>query len=212
MQIPLDNARRPVYFFVMARVTTQEAIVTKGAAIVHEKGFRGAGLQEILRASGIPKGSFYFYFRNKDEFGLALLEHYWGMIRSLAERFLEDPGAPPLVRLERYMDAYREMFADMGFRRGCPVGNLAQEMSDLNEPFRERISEIYAGMHGLIAKVLEEAQRRGELSPGLDAGKAAWFILDGWEGAIMHMKLSKSGEPLEIFKKMLFECVLKTGA
>lgn len=188
---------------------SRESIIRKGAEIVHAKGFRGSGLQEILHASGIPKGSFYFYFKSKEDFGLAIVDYYSAFIRDMAERHLGEATVSPLDRLERFMESYTDMFERMGHRCGCPVGNLIQEMSDLSEPFREKLKAIYTTMHDYIAELLREARRRKDIPAAIDPDGMAWFILDGWEGAIMHMKLAKSSEPLDNFRKHLFGLVLK---
>jgi TetR/AcrR family transcriptional repressor of nem operon len=194
---------------LMPRAISRNAILREGARIVHAKGFHHTGLQEILRAAGIPKGSFYFYFKSKDDFGLALVDYYWEFIQAVGESHLGDGGIPPLTRLERFMDAHREMFENMGLRCGCPIGNLMQEMSDLSESFRVKVGDVYSLMQARIAQLLAEAKDRGELPAGMDPERTAWFILDSWEGAIMHMKLTRSSEPLEICKRMLFDHILK---
>lgn len=195
----------------MPREDTRLAIIREGARLIHAKGFNNTGLQEILNASGIPKGSFYFYFKNKEDFGLALADYYWEFIEAMGKLHLADSSTPPLERLARFMDAYQEMFESMGLRRGCPIGNLMQEMSDLSGPFREKVGDIYARMHGAIARILAEAKDRGDLGPDLDPQQTAQFIMNSWEGAIMHMKLTKSSEPLTIFKHMVFDHILKAA-
>jgi TetR/AcrR family transcriptional regulator, transcriptional repressor for nem operon len=193
----------------MARDASIKSIIREGARLIHAKGFHHTGLQEILNAAGIPKGSFYFYFRSKDDFGLAVLDYFWEFIEAMGTKHLSNRGAPPLARLEAFMDAYQEMFENMGLRCGCPIGNLMQEMSDLSEPFRAKVGDIYARMHGRIARILVEAKDAGDLPAGLDPDQTAQFILNSWEGAIMHMKLVKNIEPLRIFRKIIFEHILK---
>ena len=193
----------------MARETSKKTILQEGARLIHAKGFNHTGLQEILSAAGIPKGSFYFYFKSKDDFGLELVDYYWEFIEAMGETYLKDSTIGPLIRLERFIDAYQAMFENMGLRCGCPIGNLMQEMSDLSEPFREKVGDIYSRMHGHIARILIEAKDLGELPAGMDPASTAQFILNSWEGAIMHMKLAKSVEPLIIFKRMVFDHILK---
>ena len=195
----------------MTRDTSKRTILKEGARLVHAKGFHHTGLNEILQAACIPKGSFYFYFRSKDDFGLELVDYYWEFIEAMGEHLLGEDSTPPLDRLERFMNAYHEMFENMGLRCGCPIGNLMQEMSDLSEPFRAKVGDVYGRMHDRIARILTEAGDRNDLPAGLDPAQTAWFILNSWEGAIMHMKLTKSSEPLKIFKDMVFEHILKTG-
>ena len=145
----------------MARDTSKKTILREGARLIHAKGFNKTGLQEILNAAQIPKGSFYFYFKSKDDFGLELVDYYWKFIEAMGEKYLSDSSIPPMERLSGFMDAYQEMFENMEMRCGCPIGNLMQEMSDLSEPFREKVGDIYARMHGHIATDAHGGERPG---------------------------------------------------
>ncbi|HPI92817.1 MAG TPA: TetR family transcriptional regulator C-terminal domain-containing protein [Deltaproteobacteria bacterium] len=192
----------------MSKFTSRESIIRHGALLVHSRGYNNTGLSDILKAAGVPKGSFYFYFKSKDDFGLALVDYYWEFIRSMAETHCSESGIPPLERLAGFMDAYHRLFDAMGLKGGCPIGNLMQEMSDLSEDFRVKVGDVYASMKGFIAQLLVEAYDRGDLSKAIDPDQTAQFILNSWEGAIMHMKLTKSNEPLRLFKQMVFERIL----
>jgi len=192
----------------MKTATTKERIIKNGAALIHSQGYHHTGISEILAAAGVPKGSFYFYFKSKDEFGLAVLDYYQHFIEGMAEAYCSDRTLAPLVRFERFIDAYHDLFASLDFCRGCPIGNIMQEMSDQNEDFRCRVAQIYDQMKGFIARLLEEARDNGDLPTSLDPSRTAQFILNSWEGAIMHMKLVKSDEPLRLFKQMVFERIL----
>ncbi len=193
----------------MAKDSTRLSIIRNGARLVHSQGYNNTGLSDILHAAGVPKGSFYFYFKSKDDFGLAVIDHYWEFINHMGETCCSDSSVPPLERLAGYMDAYQRHFERMDLRGGCPIGNLMQEMSDLSEVFREKVGDIYARMQERIALLLKEARDRGDLPAGIDPDLIAQFILNSWEGAIMHMKLIKSSEPLKVFKQMVFEQILK---
>jgi len=193
----------------MGKPCTKEKILLKGARFIHEKGYNNTGLQEILGAAGVPKGSFYFYFKNKEDFGLQAMDTYAAFIRHISEKFLCDVTLPPLSRLERFFDYYLLHFENMDLRYGCPIGNLMQEMSDLSEPFRKKICSIYDDICSLIQQCIVDAQQTGCIPENIDAVAAAQYIFDSWEGAVMHMKMAKSTRPLINYKKILFSTLLK---
>jgi TetR/AcrR family transcriptional regulator, transcriptional repressor for nem operon len=193
----------------MAKSLARESIIRHGASLIHSRGYNNTGLSDILKEARVPKGSFYFYFKSKDEFGLAVLDHYGKFISHMADAHCSDASVPPLERLERFMDVYHGLFESMGFSCGCPIGNLMQEMSDLKEDFRTKVSDIYSGMREFIAGLLKEAREKGDVPSSIDADGTALFILNSWEGAIMHMKVTKNDEPLRLFKQMVFERILK---
>jgi TetR/AcrR family transcriptional repressor of nem operon len=193
----------------MAQNSTREEIIRKGAGLIHAQGFKATGIQQVLDAAGVPKGSFYFYFKSKEDFGLAVIDYFRDFSRAMADKYLKKDGASPLEKLSRFFDAYTDLFTKMDLCRGCPIGNLMQEMSDLNATFREKISEVYFEMHKGILQLLEEALAKGDINADTDTLQTAQFIIDAWEGAIMHMKLVKDIKPLAVFKKMVFERILK---
>ena len=138
----------------MAREDTRLAIIREGARLIHAKGFNNTGLSDILKAAGVPKGSFYFYFRNKEAFGLAVIDHYADAIMDAGEKILRNGNLAPLQRLGKFFDFFQKAFQAADMQGGCPVGNLTQEMSDLSDSFRGRMAEIYSQITGLIAGCL----------------------------------------------------------
>ena len=193
----------------MTQSSTREEIIRKGAALIHAQGFNATGIQQVLDAAGVPKGSFYFYFKNKEDFGLTAIDYFREFIHSMADKYFKKDNTPPLEKLSLFFDAYTDIFKKMDLCRGCPIGNLMQEMSDLNATFRKKISEVYSEMQKGIEQLLEEARARGDIKADTDTPQMAQFIINAWEGAIMHMKLVKDTEPLSVFKKMIFERILK---
>jgi TetR/AcrR family transcriptional repressor of nem operon len=193
----------------MARKDVRSAILEKGARIVHKKGFNHTGIQEILDAAGVPKGSFYHYFKSKEDFGLNLLDYYAAYFISRAERQMTDKAGPPIKRLKDFFEGFRVFFESNGCELGCPIGNLSQEMGDLSPTFRKRLEEIFLIMRSRIEGVLNEALRVGELPGSLNARETADFIVNSWEGAIVRMKVQKNTEALRLFDRMIFGGILK---
>jgi len=192
----------------MAKQETKKAIIREGAQLIHSKGFNNTGIQEILQAVGVPKGSFYFYFKNKEDFGLQIVDYFEQTMLRVAETYLTDRDLPPLMRMKNFFNAYRTHFEKTGCRQGCPIGNLTQEMSDLSEVFRKRIASIYRRITTNIETCIRDAQVRGDIALTLNSKDVADFILDSWEGAVMRMKLDKTTRPLALFEKYLFDTLL----
>lgn len=186
----------------------RQAILDAGADLIHRQGFHNTGLADILAAAGVPKGSFYFYFKSKEDFGLALVEHHAQRMAGVSASLLDQGDDPPLVRMRSLFQTFREFQAEGGCVRGCPLGNLAQEMSDLSPAMRQALQTAMAAMSSRLAGLLAQARDRGELKPGLDPERAAAFILDSWEGALLRMKVEKNPRPLLRFEEFLFDHLL----
>jgi len=187
---------------------TKTRILERGAEIIHLKGFNHTGVQEVLRAAGVPKGSFYNYFKNKEDFGLQVIDYFLELFSMLAKETLGDRSIPPLERIRNFLGWFIEFFKSKDFAYGCPIGNLAQEMGDLSPAFREKLRQGLDAMVDLYAEVLAEAQESGDLSKGLDVREAAYFLVYSWHGALMHMKAVKGPAPLENHLKSIFDYVL----
>ena len=188
---------------------TREHIIETGAEIIHRKGFNHTGIQEILTAAAVPKGSFYNYFRSKEDFGLQIIDYYSARFEQIASKTLADTSISPLNRIYEFLAAFMEYFESQNYTGGCPIGNLAQEMGDLNPAFRIKLSESIDMMVDTYSQLLSAAQEDGKISKTLDIEDAARFIVASWHGAIIQMKLTKSLEPLKNHRKFIFDHVLK---
>ncbi|WP_353118768.1 TetR family transcriptional regulator C-terminal domain-containing protein [Nitratidesulfovibrio sp.] len=186
----------------------RRAILDAGAELVHRKGFNNTGIKEILDLAQVPKGSFYFYFPSKEEFGLALIDHYREVRTPALAQVLRDADAPPLDRLRRFFELARKRYQEWDFERGCPFGNLAQEMCDLSPAMCGKLREVLDGVSRAMGDVLNEAAAHGQLASGLEPYETAAFVMDAWEGAILRMKAEKNVHPLLRLEKMVFTRIL----
>ncbi|WP_310599434.1 TetR family transcriptional regulator C-terminal domain-containing protein [Desulfobulbus sp.] len=189
-------------------VDTREHILACGGQIIHHKGFNATGLQEILQAAGVPKGSFYFYFKSKEAFGLALVDYYQARLAEQVSPILKDDSKPPLTRLADFFLWFRGQFEREGFIKGCPIGNLVQELGDVNPAFREQLNRSLDGLIRFVARLLQEARERNELPARLEPEATARYILSAWQGALIRMKAAAGPEPLDTFQRMTFEVLL----
>jgi TetR/AcrR family transcriptional regulator, transcriptional repressor for nem operon len=191
-------------------VTTRADLIEAGTALILEKGYNHCGLDQILKAAGVHKGSFYYFFKNKEDFGLQVVDAYAEDRLANLDRALRDTGHRPLDRLRRFFEGSARRHRELGYRKGCLFGNLGQEMADQSEPLRVRLGEVLTQYRVRIAACLKEAQDSGELRTDLDADRLAGFCLDSWEGALLRMKVAKGYEPLEDFLAVIFETVLRS--
>lgn len=164
-----------------------------------ERGFNSTGIDEVLRAVGVPKGSFYYYFSSKDDFGLAALQAYAGYFAAKLDRHFLEAALPPLSRVAAFIADADAGMARHDYRRGCLVGNLGQEMSALPEPFRARLEAVFADWQTRLAACLQAAVAAGELAEGTDCARWAAFFWTGWEGAVLRARLAGNGAPLQLF-------------
>jgi TetR/AcrR family transcriptional repressor of nem operon len=183
---------------------TKKMILAVGAEIVHNKGFNNTGIQEVLNRANVPKGSFYFYFQSKNDFGLQLIDFYAQFIYARLDEAEALSGVSALDKMQHFFAGFVDLFEKNKCRGGCPIGNMAQEMGDLNEEFRERLQAVYACLQSRIARLLDQARKEGQLRTDVHTRDLAGFMLNAWQGAILQMKVVKSTAPLQSFEEIVF--------
>ncbi len=191
----------------MKKRNTQSEIIRIGTDLIARLGYNATGIDMILKEAGVPKGSFYHYFKSKEDFGLAVIDHFAEHFEQRLESFLNKEDVAPLDRIREFLESGLTRVMQNQCTKGCLIGNLGQELADQNERFRSRLNEIFGLWRERFAICLQEAQKRGELSGGLDPNITAGFILSGWEGAILRAKVMKSPQPMRDFLDVLFTVV-----
>lgn len=182
---------------------TRHKIIEAGARIIHHKGFHYTGIQEILAAANVPKGSFYFYFKSKEDFGLNVIDYFDTLFYEMLKPIISDSTLPFVDRIANIFDFFIEYFEEIAFTCGCPIGNLSQEMGDLNDTFSQRLSDSVKNMARIYQNLLDNARDNGEISSAIDTPEMAEFIVTSWHGALIKMKINKSVQPLNVHKNFI---------
>lgn len=189
---------RPPKVFANGELT-RGAIVRRGTEMLTECGFLSVSLEHLLSRAGVPKGSFYYYFRSKDDFGCAAIENYAIYFSRKLGRLFLDRSNPPLDRLRSFAEEAKAAMIRYDFRRGCLLGNLGQEVVLLNPEMRNRIRDTFEDWEMRLARLLEEAVGDGSIPADVNTLSSAMFFWTGWEGAVMRARLSRSVLPLDLF-------------
>jgi TetR/AcrR family transcriptional repressor of nem operon len=188
----------------MSREPTREMLLDAGKKIFLERGYNQSGIEAIVQAVGVPKGSFYYYFDSKEAFGVQVLNRFAECLNADLDQYLNDPTRTPLERLKRLVDDRCARLESQQCRNGCLIGNLSQEMADQSEVFRARLDEIFRGWVARYAQCLREAQEAGEIPDHLDVEELAEFWLNGWQGAVLRAKTIRNTGPLRTFQNVMF--------
>ncbi|MFN4176548.1 TetR family transcriptional regulator C-terminal domain-containing protein [Phenylobacterium sp.] len=193
----------------MARPSHRDTILCEGLKVIHEKGFAGASVRDIVRAAGVPQGSFTNHFPSKEAFGLEVLNLYFEKGRHVMDETVRNRALPPLKRMEAYLDQVIAAHRAEGVHSGCLIGNFTAEVVEGSELLRRRLVEIHDENRAAFAECLAEAVEAGELSADFDVAGTAEFIVAGVQGAILLAKARREVGPLEAFRKLLFASVLR---
>ena len=172
---------------------TRENVLSHAAALIRERGFRSTSIGDLLERADVQKGSFYYYFPSKEALGHAVLDRWMEELKvRLLDPLTEAAGPPPLDRIAACLDGFVAEQDKNGCRGGCPFGNLAIELADVHEGFRERLSKAFASLADAFAGLLERARRDGDLRPDADPKALGEFLVGAIEGGILLAKVHKS--------------------
>ncbi len=177
---------------------TRRRILDAAFAGIYKHGYQATSIDAILKTTGLTKGGFYHHFKSKKALGQAVIDEVLsGTFELLWVRTLEqypDPieGIKAVLRL--VPATIGQNFAELG----CPLNNLSQEMSPIDEDFRTRLNAIFHKWIDTVADALKRGQQNGCVLPGIDPQGAAIFIIAAYEGAISMTKNEQTPEIMNI--------------
>lgn len=157
---------------------TRAKLLDAAFAEIHRHGFQAASLNHIVAAAGVTKGGLFHHFSGKQALGYAVLDEVIAPL--LVERWLAPltDTDDPITALQRAVRRYiRTDIASGHWVQGCPMNNLAQEMSPLDEGFRTRLDAFYATWRDAIATALKRGQRAGTVRPDVNVRGAATLVV-----------------------------------
>jgi len=172
---------------------TRGRLLDAGFAEIYRHGFQAAALDTIVERAKVTKGALYHHFPGKHALGYAVLDEVIGRFTDV--RWI-DPVADAADPLTAIVASMRAAF-ESDYENGCPLNNLAQEMSAVDEGFHARIAALYRRWESALASALAAGQQRGVVRPDIDVHAAAAFVVISIEGAYSLAKGRQSRAPLD---------------
>ncbi|MFI5014283.1 MAG: TetR family transcriptional regulator C-terminal domain-containing protein [Hyphomicrobiales bacterium] len=165
---------------------TRESLLRAAFEEIYKSGFRGSDVETILRKAGVTKGAMYHHFDNKEALGYSVVDEV------IAE-IMREKWQSPLQDAENPVDALIGIVRSTSLKPehlscGCPLNNVSQEMSPLDEGFRKRTAKVFNDWRGAVATALQEGKGRGFVRKDIDADETATFLIAAYEG---YMSLTK---------------------
>jgi TetR/AcrR family transcriptional repressor of nem operon len=188
----------------VARPSYREKIITEGMRVVHERGFAGSSVRDIVKAAGVPQGSFTNHFQSKETFALEVLNAYYERGREFTKSTLLNDSESPVRRLKAWIDGMLKSYNQNGQWNGCMLGNLGAEHSEGTDLIQERVCELFVEIEQNLTYCLKAAVKAGEFPASINCKDWAIFIHTSLEGAVLGAKATRSHNPTKIFKNILF--------
>jgi TetR/AcrR family transcriptional regulator, transcriptional repressor for nem operon len=196
----------------MPRPSVRDQLVEAALAVFHARGFNGSGVQDIVEAAGVPKGSFYNYFDSKEALGVEVVRAYTALVGA----YVVEAGAAdilsgrrtPLKRIRAYFEAVIEQNVSCGVGKGCLLGNFATELVPHSANIAKAVTGALDNWSAAVAQALAQAQEAGELSKHANVDALARYLVDGYEGAAARAKLIGDRAPMDEFIRTTFDFLL----
>jgi AcrR family transcriptional regulator len=173
---------------------TRERLLQAGFQEVYRSGFQSASIDTILAATNVTKGALYYHFDSKEDLGHAIIEE-------IVAKLPQDKWLRPLERCKNPIDALigivqATSVGPEDVKGGCPLVNLAQEMSALDEQFRRRLETIFHDWQEGIATALRRGQSQGTVRRDLVPEETAGFLMAMYEGYVL---LAKNAQDAKVW-------------
>ncbi|MTD39773.1 TetR family transcriptional regulator [Erwinia sp. CPCC 100877] len=176
---------------------TREHLLATGEQLCLRLGFTGMGLSELLRTAGVPRGSFYHYFRSKEAFGVEMLKRYYAAANQrIRDAFTRGETPASTLLLDWYHQAL-EHFCRSDMIGNCLTVKLSAEVCDLSEEMREALEQGSSQVIAMLAQLITRAQQEEGLIKDDDPVRLANILYALWLGASLQAKISRSALPLE---------------
>lgn len=176
-----------------------EDILDNGIELMRTNGYHGTGIQHVLKACGIPKGSFYHFFDSKQDFVLKSVERYASNIANELMMLLADDSQNGKEKLESFFKSQSRFYEQKNFKMTCLMSILSFEMGGANPDIELKINEKFETMKSLIEKMVEEGQMSGHITKRLSPRELTDYLVNSFNGALITMKYEQSAHPLQQF-------------
>lgn len=195
-----------------SRTETRERIVESARQLFFQQGYGATGIAQILKESEANSGSLYHFFPTKEDLLVAVLEQYKAMLQTHVIGPAYEHVDDPIERIFMVLDGYRRLLEATQYALGCPIGNLALEISNSHPLARRYVVENFENWRLAIRELIEAAS--GRLPTDTDPDALSKLVLASMEGAVMLARAYRNFDAFDGVVQQLrdhFELLVKSG-
>ncbi|GAA6212754.1 TetR/AcrR family transcriptional regulator [Hyphomicrobiales bacterium 4NK60-0047b] len=186
-------------------INTRTKLLKVGLDLIRKNSYEKMGINELLKVSKVPTGSFYHYFQSKENFALEVAKFYHAEQIESAQKIFNDSDKQPIDRLYHFFEEAYKDYKSRGFGQGCLMCNLSTELAAEQPSFHILLKGQWEELSSEISKCLSLIEKKEIGLIHLSNHEAADWLLNSWSGALTRMKVSASGEPLLLFIRTTFK-------
>ena len=187
----------------------QEDILEMGYQVIRKRGYHNTGINHILQESGIPKGSFYNFFKSKQDFAIKMIERYGENNKNWIENFFTTSSESPLNALRSFYRLLIDLNEQDEYSSGCIVNSLSNEVGRNDDGLAHKMNAQFLGWIDVISEVVKKGQETEEITNAYSAEDIAEYLHAGMYGGFPRMKVTRSRAYLDQWYDMTFDFITK---
>ena len=182
-------------------------VIREGSALIQRRGYYAVGINDILKATKIPKGSFYNFFKSKEDFAAAILDAYGEEYAAWVRQLVADgPEALPAIeRVSRFYETLIDANEADDFNRGCLIAKLSNELARENDRLAEVCERNFQLLIGGLTEVLAQAQRDGDVRDDYTAAQLAEYCHAGFYGQFPRANATRTRLGMDTWRTMTMQ-------
>ncbi len=184
----------------------KEDILAIGYDLLRKNGYHHVGINEVLQASGLPKGSFYNFFKSKEDFAAQVIDNYGLPTKNWIEEYFSNEGTP-LALIKSFYKNLIDLNDKDDFSSGCLLNNMSNEIGRTNDNLAQKTDANFESWIKVLSKVIEEGQQLGEIRSDYNAKELAEFLHTGIYGTFARMKVKRSRDFMDKWYDMAMDFI-----
>lgn len=187
----------------------KEDILVIGYDLFRKNSYHHVGINEVLKASGLPKGSFYNFFASKEDFAAQVIDNYGISTKNWIEDYFSQEGTP-LTLIKSFYKNLIDLNEEDDYSSGCLLNNMSNEVGRTNEALAHKTDLNFESWIDVLSSVLEEGQKQGEIRKDYPARDLAEFLHTGMYGTFSRMKVTRSRAFMDKWYHMAMDFISST--
>ncbi|WP_298424431.1 TetR/AcrR family transcriptional regulator [uncultured Kordia sp.] len=184
-----------------------EEILDVGYDVIRKNGYHNVGVNQILKEAHIPKGSFYNFFKSKEDFAIKVMQRYGETNAAWMQEFFDTSKLSPIESLKSFYKFMIDVNEKDDYLSGCIINNMSIEVGRINNTLATNANDQFIGWLTILANVISKGQEQKEITTKFSALEIAEYLHAGFYGTFSRMKVTRNRTYMDIWFNLSFEFI-----
>ena len=187
------------------KVDVRTRLLNAGLELIMQRGYHATSINDIVEMAAIPKGSFYYYFKSKEAFGIDLVQYYADTKRHIMDELAERSDLTPLAKLFALVATWVNKLEESHYSQGCLISTIGAKLGEEDRALRECLDRLHEEWTQRLLTFFSDAQKAGEFPPTLDIAMLVETFILMIQGAIIDAKITRNPDSFNALYWLFFE-------